>query len=761
VGICSRITNGAIMEHQEKSKKQLINELKDLRQRNSLLEWTKAEYTQTRARLTGVINGLVTLGVDPLQNIKHLTAMCGRLLDGSCALYNRLDNGMLCSVGQWNIPPDYSPSDQPEGHICFDVIQKGQDETIVVRDLLNTPYADTDPNVRKYQLHTYVGQAVKLGDMYKGVLCVLYEKDFVPSENDRTLIRAIASAIAVEEHRKCAGEALLRSERKYRTLFEESRDGVFSTLKGGEITYANPSFLELFGYSKEETIGKDIHKLYVDPTTRPRFQEEIEKNGFVKDYEIRYRRKDGTEIDCLLTSTLRLDKDGSVVGYQGIIRDVSEQNRVQQLLRRSEALFRVILKNMGSGLLAVDSTGHLILANDYARSFFGLDNYAVGLDLFHILPRADFLRRNGAETGIREATIDLPGGKRKTIEFVRVTPRGEQFAIVLFKDVTLLVENEERIRRAEQLAVAGEAAARLSHEIKNPLTTILIGLASLEKGNTLCEKDRHVIRLLMEEMRSLSSTIRHLLDAARPSVLTVSLIQIEPLVRECCEIHRSTAKAEGVEIEMVGGPAGAQLIADSLAMRRVLTNLVQNALDACSRGDLIRLGWRVLPDEETMVVVPGFAGPVLGIFVEDSGAGIPENVSVSALFRPFFTIKESGTGLGLTVSQDIAERHGGTIRVDSRSGYPTKFEVLMPLGDRARCWEIGGRQWSATSAKQSACLSCEVRISGSGHLCWEIKGRGVRAETGRWPQQCLECPVFRGGNLSVLVSSRIGSVKGV
>ena len=90
-------------------------------------------------------------------NINKLTKLCGELLGADCALYNRLNEGMLCSWGQWNTPQDYISVDKPEGHLCYDVIQLAKEEIFIVRDLPNTEYFETDPNVKQYSLRTYVG----------------------------------------------------------------------------------------------------------------------------------------------------------------------------------------------------------------------------------------------------------------------------------------------------------------------------------------------------------------------------------------------------------------------------------------------------------------------------------------------------------------------------------------------------------------------------------------------------------------------------
>ncbi|NQT56638.1 MAG: hypothetical protein HQ551_10455 [Desulfobacteraceae bacterium] len=183
------------------------------------------ERKRTQGRLSQMNVCFVNFGPDPLENINRLTALCGELLNGICALYNRLDQGMLCSWGLWNTPPDYNPVDQPDGHICYDVIKHGGEEVMIVRNLPETHYARTDPNVNQYKLQTYIGRAVMFADAYVGSLCVVYQDDFIPSEEDKKILEIIASAIGVEEERRRAEEALKKAhdelERRVEARTEE------------------------------------------------------------------------------------------------------------------------------------------------------------------------------------------------------------------------------------------------------------------------------------------------------------------------------------------------------------------------------------------------------------------------------------------------------------------------------------------------------------------------------------------------------------
>jgi len=179
--------------------------------------------------------------------------------------------------------------------------------------------------------------------------------------------------------RRQAEEALKRSEEKYRTLFEDSRDAVYITTREGKFIEANQSFLDLFGYSREEIIDLKAQEAYVNPDDRSRFQKEIEQKGSLRDFEVKLRRKDATEMDCLISATVRRADDGSILGYQGIIRDITEKKRLEaqfQAAQRMEAIGTLaggLAHDFNNILMGIQGNTSLILLNktsthpDYER----------------------------------------------------------------------------------------------------------------------------------------------------------------------------------------------------------------------------------------------------------------------------------------------------------------------------------------------------------------------------------------------------------
>jgi len=156
-----------------------------------------------------------------------------------------------------------------------------------------------------------------------------FEGPFTKSE--RGLLDNIASRLGRVVARKRSEEMLTESEERYRSLFEDSSDAIYTVSRDGIILDANEAALDLFGYSSVEMPGMSVLLLYATPEERKRFQEEVEKKGSVKNFEVKLKKKDGTVMDCLYTSSVRRSASNSdILGYHCIIRDITESKRLEQ-----------------------------------------------------------------------------------------------------------------------------------------------------------------------------------------------------------------------------------------------------------------------------------------------------------------------------------------------------------------------------------------------------------------------------------------------
>ncbi|HUL23526.1 MAG TPA: PAS domain S-box protein [Thermodesulfobacteriota bacterium] len=264
--------------------------------------------------------------------------------------------------------------------------------------------------------------------------------------------------------RRRAEKALRESEGKYRTLFEGSRDAIYITSREGEILDANHSMLDLFGYSREEMVGLNAGKTYVHPEDRRKFQQQIEREGFVRNYEMKLGKKDGTEMDCLLTAAVRHADDGSILGYQGIIRDITAIKQTANELRTEKQRFQTLSENAPFGMVMINKDGTFRYMNPKFRELFGYDLNDVpdGRTWFRKAYPDPTYRHNVISTWVNDLESSNPGEKRprtftvsckdgteKIINFIPVQLETNE-NLMACEDITKRRQVEEALRKSEE-----------------------------------------------------------------------------------------------------------------------------------------------------------------------------------------------------------------------------------------------------------------------------------------------------------------------
>ena len=188
------------------------------------------------------------------------------------------------------------------------------------------------------------------------------------------------------EHKR-AEAALRESEEKYRTLFEECKDAIVINTPEGKVVDVNQAFLNLFGYTRDEGMEINVREHYIHPADRVKFRQELEHKGAAKDFEAKLRKKDGTEIDCLLTSTAWRAKDSSILGFQGILHDITERKRAQEELRLAKE--------------AAEET------NRAKSAFLANMSHELRTPLNAIIGYSEMLQEEAADLGQEDLTPDL------------------------------------------------------------------------------------------------------------------------------------------------------------------------------------------------------------------------------------------------------------------------------------------------------------------------------------------------------------------
>jgi two-component system, NtrC family, sensor kinase len=227
------------------------------------------------------------------------------------------------------------------------------------------------------------------------------------------------------------------------------------------------------------------------------------------------------------------------------------------------------------------------------------------------------------------------------------------------------------LARSEQLAVAGQMAATVAHQIGTPLN-LISGYVQMILTELPADTSPAVrLRTVQEQIRKVTTIVHGLLDQARRPLLQRAPMPPRELVGRVCELARPTLQAAGIHLRTVLVPDLPLLDIDAGQLEQVFLNLITNSVDA-------------MPEGGELVVTAGLSGGYVEITVADSGAGI-DPAHVGRVFDPLFTTKErgKGTGLGLTIARDVVAAHGGTIAVSSRREEGTTVTVRMPVVARA------------------------------------------------------------------------------
>ena len=520
---------------------------------------------------------------------------------------------------------------------------------------------------------------------------------------------------------KQAEKALRQSETRYRTLFGESRDAICINTREGKILDVNQATLELLGYTRDDLIGMNVQKLYVHPEDRSVFQREIERNGSVRDYELKFRRKDGTQIDCLLTSTVRRATDGTVLEYQGIIRDITEQMKAKKALHESEQRFRQLAENLREvfWLSSLDGS-QIYFINPAYEEIWGRSRESLiaqpesWLEAVHPDDQeavlANFEKQSRGEFVEYEYRIVRPDGQVRWVE-AHVFPvrdeagevyrcAGSAQEITKRKRAEALAESQQQqLIQADKMSSLGILVSGVAHEINNPNNFIMLNGEILsmawqnvmpilqkyyeENGDFLMagmpytrahEKIDQLISGISEGAARIGKIVETLGGFARQDAGDLNQ-QVDPnaVVESAMVIVNNLIKKSTHHPSVELGENLPKIRGNPQQLEQVIINLITNSCQALQS-----------PQKRLFVSTSyNKQSDLITIRVRDEGEGIPPE-NLNHIIEPFFTTKRDtgGTGLGLSMSYNIVKNHGGHLHFTSRFGEGTTATVMLPVSRR-------------------------------------------------------------------------------
>ncbi|NKE06941.1 PAS domain-containing sensor histidine kinase, partial [Mesobacillus selenatarsenatis] len=470
-------------------------------------------------------------------------------------------------------------------------------------------------------------------------------------------------------------------EERLSTLINSMVD--FVNFKDGEGRWiqANDFGLKLFDIENVDYRGKKDSELaeysnYFSDALRycEISDEEAWKAGGIIRVEEVLPQPDGTTKTFDTIKVPLFNEDGSRQGLVIIGRDITERKNVETLLEESRQQYRSLFEYSPDIVSMLDLNGTITNLNPQFEKITGFSKEEfIGKNLVDLLPDShrqiildkiacvvenqcpqtfelELLHKNGKPLIFQSTSLPIIVNDRIA------------GIICNSRDITELRQTEERLRRTDKLSVVGELSASVAHEIRNPLTSLkgLVQLLQMED-----EKHQLYYQIMIDELNRINHIVSELLLLAKPQQIKYTEADMQVILHDVISLLKSEASLHNIQIEFQVQSHPIMIECEPNQLKQLFINIVKNAIEASSAGDVVTISLQSHDNKVTVIV-------------KDEGVGISKEL-LERIGEPFYSSKEKGTGLGMTVSFKIVQSHNGTIKFKSEPDIGTEVVVQLPI----------------------------------------------------------------------------------
>lgn len=443
----------------------------------------------------------------------------------------------------------------------------------------------------------------------------------------------------------------------------------------GTIAYANNAMLAMLGAeSKDEVIGRrsyefieeEYHDIVKNRIVR------MQKGMEVGMIEQTWRRLDGTPVHLEVKAAPTTYKNQRAELL--LLIDISSRKKFQTILQKSRERYQLLIQN-SIDTIAVIHNDKWVFMNESGISLFEAETYEdlIGKNVYDQLHPCDhdgvkqriqnIINRKTESEIIKQSWFTFKNRLIYTeMVCIPTTFFGETAVQVILRDISERKQTEELMLKSEKLSIAGQLAAGIAHEIRNPLTAIK-GFLQLMKPTM--EENEHYFEIVFSELSRIELILSELLMLAKPQQNAVKeRVNLKKIISEVTALLETQANLKGIFIKTDYEHDSMYINGDQNQLKQVFINLIKNAVESMPDGGTVHI---IMTEDEYSV----------NVTVKDEGDGIPENV-LKRIGEPFLTTKEKGTGLGLMVTFNLIKNHQGAIQVDSKPDRGTAFHITFP-----------------------------------------------------------------------------------
>jgi PAS domain S-box-containing protein len=478
-------------------------------------------------------------------------------------------------------------------------------------------------------------------------------------------------------------------ERRLATVLMDSNDAILLHDFEGNILAWNRGAESGYGYSKEEALGMNI--LRIIPEDRwaeaSTLMDTLRKGERVESFETRRLTRDGRLIDVWLTATPMLNSEGTPMGIATTERDITQSRQARKALQDSERNFRELVESLHTGI-SIYQAGRIVYKNPAYERLLGPLHALFDPKHYKYVHPEDLTTVKSFYQGLllgRSQTDDLEfrffpvdgsagrlGMRWVYCRGMRFVYGGKEALLFNFTDTTNKREMDHLMSMQDRMASLGHIAATITHDIRNALSSLNIYLSTLYRlldRKEGLEKEQGIIEQMMGCSSQIESVIKTATDFSKPGEPKLQRCNLNELVEETLGLCSTALSKGGVQVVRNLGEGLPGCRVDPILIKRVLVNLIMNALEAMEKMD------RETKELDITSLVKN--GHIL-VRVSDKGPGVPPQLR-KMIFDPFFTTKADSMGIGLAISFRIIQDHGGLLYVTESKRGGAEFVIEFPL----------------------------------------------------------------------------------
>lgn len=669
--------------------------------------YQKAETTSIREALVNRLTMAIRASLSLSEVLRTATVELGKALDASRVhLFLSNSEGVGAPLEHEYLSPDVTSA----RHVAIEYDNPisrrlaSSSKSLIIDDAINHEDAATvlrdyvRAQAERFEIRSQINYPLIVKGQFRGVLSIhQMDRKRLWAEDEVALVEALAERLAIGIAQAELFEMVARGKTEWETTFDAMSDGIFIFNRGGVLSRVNRAGATMEAVHPRLLLGRqccDILRTSDEDETC--VVEKALETGRSVTIEITPTRLNRP---LLVTVEPVLDEHNRAQGVVCTARDLSDLRKVQAVAREHQSLLTNILESARESIYAVDPNGNFKWCNSatlkglgYQRSNF------IGRPLLSMVYEGD-------RDLVREKLDAALTGQPQTYEMRYFSRDGQlRYARVdnsplvvdgrttgvlgIARDITEQKEERERAARADKLRALGQLASGVAHDFNNSLAAIL-GRAQLLRRQIAEPALVRNLDIIQTAAEDAAATVRRIQTFARKSpVKEFELVDVGSLLNDAVEITRTRwqneARVRGLEYEVkLDTATGLNTYGSASELREVFVNMIVNAVDAMPKGGNLFITCRCNDGR-------------LQLTFKDDGMGMPEDVR-QKIFEPFFSTKGAhGTGLGLSVSYSIIERHEGSISVVSAPGKGTEFTIDLPavLGE--------------SSAEEPSALSAEM-----------------------------------------------------